>query len=90
MSNDNPIVRKDRIRMALDALITEGVITDYSIQSNMPGLRWVLYGLPFYGTGRAYSTAGMEAFLDGVSIMREATVPWNGTHDRSLEGRVQI
>ena len=58
--------RKQLIRRALSQLIRAGVIVDYDIQSNMPGLRWVLYGLPSYGTGRAYTTAEVEVFLEGV------------------------
>ncbi len=61
-------LRKVRIRQALDALIADGTIKEYDIQSNMPGLRWVLYGLPFYGTGRAYRTSEVEAFIEGASI----------------------
>ncbi len=60
--------RKQRIREALNALVSASVIEDYDIQSNMPGLRWVLYGLPFYGTGRAYTTNEVEAFIDGASL----------------------
>ncbi len=58
--------RTTQIRRALGRLQHHGVITDYDIQSNMPGLRWVLYGLPFYGTGRAYTTAEVEVFIDGA------------------------
>ena len=58
--------RKQLIRRALSQLIRAGVIVDYDIQSNMPGLRWVLYGLPSYGTGRAYTTGEGEVFLEGV------------------------
>ena len=60
--------RKPRIRQALEALMADGTIKDYDIQSNMPGLRWVLYGLPFYGTGRAYTTSEVEAFIEGASL----------------------
>ena len=62
--------RKTEIRQRLDQLVRTQVITMYDIQSNMPGLRWVLYGLPFYGTGRAYNTREIEAFLDGHSARR--------------------
>ncbi len=61
--------RKQLIRRGLDALIKLGVIDSYDIQSNMPGLRWVVYGLPSYGTGRAYSTNEVEAFLDGAQAV---------------------
>ena len=71
-------IRKSRIRRALTALVKAEVITDYDIQSNMPGLRWVLYGLPFYGTGRVYTTVEVEAFIDGASVLLTATVPWDG------------
>ena len=57
---------KQRIRRALNQLIRAGVIVGYDIQSNMPGLRWVLYGLPHYGTGRAFTTAEIKVFLEGV------------------------
>ncbi len=70
-------IRKERIRRALEELVTESVISEYDIQSNMPGLRWVLYGLPYWGTGRAYTTPEVEAFLDGATI-NSVTVPWKG------------
>ena len=66
--------RKERIRRHLDLLVLNSVITDYDIQVNMPGLRWVLYGLPFYGTGRAYSTKEMEAFLEGIEAQLDKGV----------------
>ncbi len=65
--------RKQLIRRALSQLIRAGVIVDYDIQSNMPGLRWVLYGLPFYGTGRAYTTAEVEAFIEGANAVQRET-----------------
>ena len=58
--------RKQLTQRTLNQLIRVGVIDDYDIQSNMPGLRWVLYGLPFYGTGRAFTTAEVQVFLEGV------------------------
>jgi len=59
--------RKQLIRAALNALVRIKVIDDYDIQSNMPGLRWVVYGLPTYGTGRAYTTNEVEAFIEGAN-----------------------
>ena len=63
-----PIIasRKQLIQRQLNQLTRAGVIVDYDIQSNMPGLRWVLYGLPSYGTGRAFTTAEVKVFLEGV------------------------
>ena len=66
--------RKTRIRQSLDALIQTEVIGHYEIQSAMPGLRWTLYGLPSYGTGRSFSTLEVEAFIEGVVAGRQALI----------------
>ncbi len=66
--------RKESIQSSLDGLMRMGTIVDYQIHSNMSGLRWVLYGLPFYGTGRSYTTSEVEAFIDGAKAVLTVNV----------------
>jgi hypothetical protein len=56
--------RHERIRQQLDWLVTEGVITDWSAQGQMPGKRWHI--IPCGYSERALTTSGIEDFILGA------------------------
>jgi hypothetical protein len=59
------MMRRARIHERLETLVGEGIIRDFYVQGNMPGLRWTLLGR---GWDRTYTTVEIEAFLDGVAL----------------------
>jgi predicted ArsR family transcriptional regulator len=62
---------KNAIRRHLDALIEQGVIRSYQLQSDMPGLRWTLEGYGSFST-RGYTTSQVQDFLTGVWAAQDA------------------
>ncbi len=60
--------RRERIRERIVSLEQLGVIRDWYVQGDMPGLRWTIIG---HGWDRTYTTAEVEVFFDGVAIGRQ-------------------
>ncbi len=62
MSNIRP---KQQMRELLDHMIEQGVVTQYEIQSQMPGLRWTIV-THLQGQGNSYTSAELDCWLDGA------------------------